>query len=227
MKKLISLIGMMALLLAQTMQAQDLTGTILKDGKPQKNVSVWLKIGRASAVTDKAGHFALSGVVPDDTLQISVSSKYDAKIVVGELKDITINLGKESFSVSGNLDEVTVPYSPVPQMKRGSAITHDVIMRSGLKTVSDVIRRFVPGAQEMASYGGEKVLSITRGRNSMRSPEPPLYVVDDIPYEVSNPNDVVTVEDIAEMKVDRDGTAYGSRGANGVVIIRTLKGNVK
>ena len=65
------------------------------------------------------------------------------------------------------------------------------------------------------------------GRNSMRSPEPPLYVVDDIPYEVSNPNDVVTVEDIAEMKVDRDGTAYGSRGANGVVIIRTLKGNVK
>ena len=171
MKKLISLIGMMALLLAQTMQAQDLTGTILKDGKPQKNVSVWLKIGRASAVTDKAGHFALSGVVPDDTLQISVSSKYDAKIVVGELKDITINLGKESFSVSGNLDEVTVPYSPVPQMKRGSAITHDVIMRSGLKTVSDVIRRFVPGAQEMASYGGEKVLegiseNTTRVRNT-------------------------------------------------------------
>lgn len=47
-----------------------------------------------------------------------MNSKYDAKIVVGELKDITINLGKETFTVSGNLDEVTVPYFPVPQMKK-------------------------------------------------------------------------------------------------------------
>ena len=224
MKKLISLLGMMALLLTQSMQAQDLTGTVLKNGKPQKNVSVWLKVGRASAVTDKEGHFALSGVLPDDTLQISVNSKYDAKIVVGELKDITINLGKESFSVSGNLDEVTVPYSPAPQIKRGSKITHDDIMRSGMKSVADVIRRFVPGAQEILS-DGVKILSITRGRNSMRGPEPPLYIVDGVPYEVANPNDVVAVEDIAELSVDRDGASYGARGANGVVIIRTLNGS--
>lgn len=226
MKKLVALVGIMVLLLGQTMQAQDLTGTILKDGKPQKNVSVWLKIGHSSAVTDKTGRFVLSNVTPDDTLQISVNSKYDAKIVVGELKDITINLGKEAFTVSGNLEEVTVPYIPVPMMKKGSAITHDYIMRSGMKTVADVIRRFVPGAQEVMS-DGVKILSITRGRNSMRGPEPPLYVVDGIPYQVANPNDVVAVEDIAELSVDRDGSAYGARGANGVVIIRTLNGTDK
>ncbi len=222
MKKLVGIIAALVLC-CQLIQAQDLTGTILKDGKPQKNVSVWLKIGRAATVTDKAGKFTLSNVLPEDTLQISVNTKYDAKIVVGELKNITINLGKEDFTVEGGLEEVKVSYSPVPQMKRGSAITHDVIMRSGLKTVSDIIRRFVPGAQESAEFG-EKVLSITRGRNSMRGPEPPLYVVDDIPFEVNNPNDIVAVEDIAELKVDRDGTAYGARGANGVVIIKTLRG---
>ena len=226
MKKLIVFVGMMVLLLGQTLQAQDLTGTILKDGKPQKNVSVWLKIGRASAVTDKTGRFVLSNVMPDDTLQISVSSKYDAKILVGELKDITINLGKESFTVGGNLEEVTVPYFSVPQIKKGSAITHDYIMRSGMKSVADVIRRFVPGAQEIMS-DGVKILSITRGRNSMRGPEPPLYIVDGVPYEVANPNDIVAVEDIAELSVDRDGSAYGARGANGVVIIRTLNGSDK
>ena len=223
MKKLIVFGGMMVLLLGQTLQAQDLTGTILKDGKPQKNVSVWLKIGRASAVTDKTGRFVLSNVAPDDTLQVSVNSKYDAQIVVGDLKDITINMGKENFTLTGNLGEVTVPYVPVPEMKRGGKITHDVIMRSGMKNVADVIRRFVPGAQEVIS-DGTKILSITRGRNSMRGPEPPLYVVDGIPYEVANPNDIVAVEDIAELSVDRDGTSYGARGANGVVIIRTMNG---
>ena len=222
MKRLFGIFGVLVLC-CQLIQAQDLTGTILKDGKPQKNVSVWLKIGKASALTDKTGQFTLSGVMPEDTLQVSVSSKYDAKIVVGELKNITINLGKEGFTVEGGLEEVTTAYTPVPQIKRGSKITHDVIMRSGLKTVSDIIRRFVPGAQESSSFG-EKVLSITRGSNSMRGPEPPLYVVDDIPFEVNNPNDIVAVEDIAELSVDRDGTAYGARGANGVVIIKTLRG---
>lgn len=222
MKKLVGIIAALVLC-CQLIQAQDLTGTILKDGKPQKNVSVWLKIGKASALTDKTGQFTLSGVMPEDTLQVSVGSKYDAKIVVGELKNITINLGKEGFTVEGGLEEVTAAYTPVPQIKRGSKITHDVIMRSGLKTVSDIIRRFVPGAQESSSFG-EKVLSITRGSNSMRGPEPPLYVVDDIPFEVNNPNDIVAVEDIAELSVDRDGTAYGARGANGVVIIKTLRG---
>lgn len=222
MKKLIGIIGIL-LLGCQLMQAQDLTGIILKDGKPQKNVSVWLKIGKASATTDKSGHFALSGVLPEDTLQMSVSAKYDAKIVVGDLKNITINLGKEDFTVEGGLEEIKVSYTPVPQMKRGSKITHDVIMRSGMKSVNDVIRRFVPGAQEVM-VDGAKVLCIVRGRNSMRGPEPPLYVVDGIPNSVGNADEIVAVEDIAEISVDRDGTSYGARGANGVVIIKTLNG---
>ena len=222
MKKFIGIIGLL-LLCCQLMQAQDLTGIILKDGKPQKNVSVWLKIGKASATTDKSGHFALSGVLPEDTLQMSVSAKYDAKIVVGDLKNITINLGKEDFTVEGGLEEIKVSYTPVPQMKRGSKITHDVIMRSGMKSVNDVIRRFVPGAQEVM-VDGAKVLCIVRGRNSMRGPEPPLYVVDGIPNSVGNADEIVAVEDIAEISVDRDGTSYGARGANGVVIIKTLNG---
>lgn len=222
MKKFIGIIGIL-LLGCQLMQAQDLTGIILKDGKPQKNVSVWLKIGKASAITDKSGHFALSGVLPEDTLQMSVSAKYDAKIVVGDLKNITINLGKEDFTVEGGLEEIKVSYTPVPQMKRGSKITHDVIMRSGMKSVNDVIRRFVPGAQEVM-VDGAKVLCIVRGRNSMRGPEPPLYVVDGIPNSVGNADEIVAVEDIAEISVDRDGTSYGARGANGVVIIKTLNG---
>ncbi len=227
MKALKLLLIVMLVSVSLPSMAQELKGVILKNGKPQKNVSVWMKVGRSSALTDKAGQFVLSNVMPDDTLQISVSSKYDAKFLVGTLKDVTITLDKESFVLNDGTQEIQLPYSPVPQLKRGGAITHDVIMRAGLKSVSDVIRRFVPGAQEASSLTGEKVLSIARGQNSMRGPEPPLYVVDGVPYEVSSPNDIVTVEDIAELSVDRDGSAWGSRGANGVVIIKTIGGNAK
>ena len=208
----------------QITMAQNLTGTILKGGKPQKSVPVWLKNGHTSTYTDKEGHFTLSNAQSYDTLQISVSNKYDAKILVGQLKSIVVTLEKEGFSVNDGNNEIQLPYTAAPVVKRGSVITHEMIMRSGMKTVADVVRRFVPGAQEVRSDRGDKFLSITRGNNSMRGLEPPLYVVDDVPYEVASPDEIVTVEDIATLKVDRDGTSWGARGANGVVIITTLRG---
>ena len=215
---------LIVLLASQITMAQDLTGTILKGGKPQKNVPVWLKNGRTFTYTDKEGHFTLTNAQPDDTLQISVSNKYDAKVLVGQLKNIIVTIEKEGFSIKDGNSEIQLSYTEVPVVKRGSAITHEMIMRSGMKTVADVVRRFVPGAQEVRSDRGDKFLSITRGNNSMRGLEPPLYVVDDVPYEVTSPDEIVTVEDIATLKVDRDGTTWGSRGANGVVIITTLRG---
>ena len=59
MKKILELLGIFALLLCQTMQAQELNGTILKDGKPQKNIRVWLKHNKGVAKTDKQGQFTL------------------------------------------------------------------------------------------------------------------------------------------------------------------------
>ena len=60
----------------------------------------------------------------------------------------------------------------------------------------------------------------------MRNLEPPLFIIDDIPYESGVDIDsFLSMDDVAELTVDRDGNGYGVRGANGVVIIRTLKGS--
>ena len=225
MRSKFTMLMVLAMIICQAAIAQELTGTILKGGKPQKGVPVWLKNGRTSTYTNKEGNFTLSNAQPDDTLQISVSSKYDAKVLVGELKNITVSFEKENFTLNDGTNEVQLPYSIVPPVKRGSVITHEMIMRSGMKTVADVVRRFVPGAQEVRTQSGDRFLSITRGNNSMRGVEPPLYVVDDVPFEVNSPDEIVAVEDIATLSVDRDGTTWGSRGANGVVIITTLRGN--
>ena len=235
MKKVIGLLGLLALLLCQAIQAQELTGTILKDGKPQKNVRVWLKHNRGTAKTDKEGHFWLPRVLPTDTLVMGVSTKYDAQLLVGEHKDIIVNLEDEGFTVSGGLEEVTVTapsskrteYTSVITLKKMQVVNHDMIMRESIKSVFEAVRRIVPGAKiETDPTSFKKHFTIVRGRNSFRVPGPPLFIIDGIPYDNGDDiEDFLAIEDVAEVSVDRDGSGYGARGANGVVIIRTMRGS--
>ena len=235
MKKVIGLLGLLALLLCQAIQAQELTGTILKDGKPQKNVKVWLKHNRGTAKTDKEGHFWLPRVLPTDTLVMGVSTKYDAQLLVGEHKDIIVNLEDEGFTVSGGLEEVTVTapsskrteYTSVITLKKMQVVNHDMIMRESIKSVFEAVRRIVPGAKiETDPITFKKHFTIVRGRNSFRVPGPPLFIIDGIPYDNGDDiEDFLAIEDVAEVSVDRDGSGYGARGANGVVIIRTMRGS--
>ena len=237
MKKVIGLLGLLALLLCQAIQAQELTGTILKNGKPQKNVRVWLKHNRGTAKTDKEGHFWLPRVLPTDTLVMGVSTKYDAQLLVGEHKDIIVNLEDDGFTVSGGLEEVTVTapsskrteYTSVITLKKMQVVNHDMIMRESIKSVFEAVRRIVPGAKiETDPITFKKHFTIVRGRNSFRVPGPPLFIIDGISYDNGNDiEDFLAIEDVAEVSVDRDGSGYGARGANGVVIIRTMRGNDK
>ena len=235
MKKVIGLLGLLALLLCQAIQAQELTGTILKNGKPQKNVRVWLKHNRGTAKTDKEGHFWLPRVLPTDTLVMGVSTKYDAQLLVGEHKDIIVNLEDDGFTVSGGLEEVTVTapsskrteYTSVITLKKMQVVNHDMIMRESIKSVFEAVRRIVPGAKiETDPITFKKHFTIVRGRNSFRVPGPPLFIIDGIPYDNGDDiEDFLAIEDVAEVSVDRDGSGYGARGANGVVIIRTMRGS--
>ena len=235
MKKVTGLLGLLALLLCQAIQAQELTGTILKDGKPQKNVRVWLKHNRGTAKTDKEGHFWLPRVLPTDTLVMGVSTKYDAQLLVGEHKDIIVNLEDDVFTVSGGLEEVTVTapsskrteYTSVITLKKMQVVNHDMIMRESIKSVFEAVRRIVPGAKiETDPTSFKKHFTIVRGRNSFRVPGPPLFIIDGIPYDNGDDiEDFLAIEDVAEVSVDRDGSGYGARGANGVVIIRTMRGS--
>ena len=224
----------LALIISQASFAQELTGTILKDGKPQKNIRVWLKHNKGVAKTDKEGVFWLPRVLPTDTLVMGVSTKYDAQLLVGEHKDIIVNLEEDGFTVSGGLEEITVTapsskrteYTSVITLKKMQVVNHDIIMRENIKSLYDIVRRIVPGAKiETDLLTFEKHLTIIRGRNSFRTPEPPLFIIDGIPYDAKGIEDILPVEDVAEVSVDRDGSGYGVRGANGVVIIRTMKGS--
>ncbi len=230
----------LTLIISQASFAQELMGTILKDGKPQRNIRVWLKHNRGVAKTDKEGTFVLKNVLPSDTLVMGISTKYDAQLAIGDHSNIVVHLEDDGFTIEAELGEVNVTsstpsnlraeYISVITLKKVQVLNHNMIMREGVKDVYAGVQRLVPSARIELDSGGNKHLVIVRGRNSFRAPEPPLFIIDGIPYYSSpgDPNDIVNslpIEDIAEISVDRDGTSYGSRGANGVVIIRTLKGS--
>ena len=163
---------------------------------------------------------------------MGVSNKYDAQLAIGSQSNITIHLEDDGFSVEAGLDEVTITapsaknsYTSVITLKKVQVLKHDMIMREGIKDVYSAVQRLVPSAQLLRDSDGGRHLIIARGRNSFRAPEPPIFIVDGVPVEAADAENTLAVEDVAEISVDRDGTSYGSRGANGVVIIRTMKGS--
>ena len=99
-------------------------------------------------------------------------------------------------------------------------VTPDEKQMSGYRSIIDYLRGRVPGLM-IGATDGTTMPSITiRGKNSINSGTQPLFIVDGAPYE-----DIMWVNphDVASVDVLKDGSAaiYGSRGANGVIIIST------
>ncbi|WP_188505966.1 TonB-dependent receptor [Parapedobacter pyrenivorans] len=106
---------------------------------------------------------------------------------------------------------------PVEDMKRAPVVSFDQALAGR-----------VAGVEVRADDGqpGAPINIIVRGGNSITQSNSPLYVVDDFPLE-DNENNSINPADIASIVILKDAAAtaiYGSRGANGVVLITTKRG---
>ena len=221
------LILMLTLLSGYTLMAQGLTGTVLKKGKPKKGVVVWLKKADKSATTDKEGRFAFESTGANDTLQIAVSAKYDALVAVGNSREVTVSLNDKDYSVKnvGDVDvERTLPYVQVTAKSSGG-VNHELIMRSGFRSVSEVLKNCVAGIVVSEGMTGSSIR--VRGINSINSSNEPLFVVDGVAMQGTDIDAIVPVETVESIEVLKDGGGYGVRGANGVIVITTIKGGTE
>jgi TonB-dependent SusC/RagA subfamily outer membrane receptor len=126
-------------------------------------------------------------------------------------------------------DEVDVGYGTQPAAHVTGAVSRvdpDAVAQVPARTIEELLVGRVAGLRMTTLPGGRQQLLI-RGRTSIYGSNEPLYVVDGVPLLRSaggltgiNPADVESIE------VIRDGQAaiYGSRGANGVILIRTKGG---
>jgi TonB-linked SusC/RagA family outer membrane protein len=212
-------------------------------GNPLAGASVAVKGAKKGTVTDANGFFDLKGVDERVTLVITftgyVAKEYRANV---EIKLVTIRLAHSN----NPLDEVQViAYGTTTERFSTGDVTTVKAADIEKQPVSDFLAAMegrVPGmniTQQTGVPGGAYTVQI-RGLNSISSGNDPLYLVDGVPYSsvvlqnnggsiigggsplnYINPSDVESIEILK----DADATAiYGSRGANGVVLISTKKG---
>jgi len=225
--------GILTLLLAFVVQltfAQEKTisGTISDDsGLPLPGVSIVIKGTTTGTQTDFDGVYTIKAQ-SGDVLSITYLGMKGQEVTVGSSN--TINVVMEADIAA--LDEVlVVGYgTSTKQSFAGTAKTvkQEQLEIKNVSNISQALAGEVAGVTVINTSGQPGTTSTIRirGYGSVNGNRNPLYVVDGVPFTGSINS--INPADIASTTVLKDATAtaiYGSRGANGVIMITTKKGS--
>lgn len=194
-------------------------------GDPVVGATVVLEGSSNATHSDINGAFALEGVPQGGTLKISFIG-YEATQVAASASPLTILLTPSSSQLE---DVIVVGYGTVKRKDVTTAISSvslaDLAERP-IVSAGQALQGKAAGVsvvQPNGAPGGETSIRI-RGTTSFNGSNDPLYVVDGVPVDNLN---FVSPNDIADMQVLKDASSaaiYGSRAANGVVLITTKQG---
>ncbi len=246
------LLGIIVLLGFNSAIAQDRTvsGRVsgAADGSSIPGVNVVIKGTTEGTTTDMDGNYKLS-VSENATLVFTYIGYADQEITVGNQSVINVSLDEDITSLS----EVVVTAFGVEREKKSLGYSVSTVGAEDIATVKDQnfvnsLNGRVAGVQITQSTSGPAggVRVIIRGNSSLTGNNQPLYVVDGVPVDNSgfgsaagsgtgefaradygtgisdiNPDDI---ESISVLKGPNAAALYGSRAANGVIMITTKKG---
>lgn len=226
MKKILTLLVLGFISLGMMAEKQ-ISGLVLdsKD-EPVIGASVMVKGTTTGTITDYDGEFILS--VNDDatTLVVSFVGMQQQEVAIKERMTIVLHEATEMLE-----DIVVTGYGNVSKGSfagSAQAVDAEVIEKKSPTEISKALAGEVAGVQVINTSGqpGTNATLVIRGVGSLNGSATPLYVVDGVTYD----GDISSIDpgDIASTTILKDATAtslYGSRGANGVVVITTKKGN--
>ncbi len=212
-----------------TAQTSKVTGLVIsaEDSEPVIGASVAVKgVPTLGAITDVDGKFVIENLPSSaKTLVVSYVGMTTQEVTIRPYVKVTMQSDAEVLE-----DVLVVAYGTAKKESfTGSAavVNNKKITARPVANVTKALEGMVAGVQTTSGSGqpGSGASIVIRGFGSINASSSPLYVVDGVPYDGSissiNPND------IASMTILKDASAgalYGSRGANGVVMITTKKG---
>ena len=219
------------------LQQYKLSGTIVSssDGMPLPGATVTIKGTSKGTITDLDGRFQLEIPDADAVIVVSFIGYIKKEIVLAGQQTIKVELQEETKNIK---EVVVVGYG---QMKRSDltgsvvSINKDAIEKSIPTTVDQVLQGRLAGVQVQQNSGtpGGTTSTRIRGINSLSLSNEPIYVIDGVIIDgntgsnSSNALASINPSDIASVDVLKDASAtaiYGSRGANGVIMITTKQG---
>ena len=219
---------MMLALLSVGLYAEKTVSGVVVDakGEPVIGASILAKGTTQGTISDYDGSFEMD--VPDEVTTLIVSFVGMATQEVATGKNLRITLTENSEVLQ---DVVVTGYGNVSKGSfagSAQAVSAENIEKKSPSEISKALAGEVAGVQVVTTTGqpGEAASIRIRGIGSLNASSAPLYIVDGVPYEAAY---IATIDpgDIASTTILKDATAtslYGSRGANGVIVITTKKG---
>ncbi|WP_207430344.1 SusC/RagA family TonB-linked outer membrane protein [Sabulibacter ruber] len=202
--------------------------TDAQTGEGMPGVTVQLKGTSNAAPTDVNGGYEISVPTADGTLVFTFIGYTNKEVAIGEQTTINVALAADQTQ----LDEVlVVAYGTAEEKSYTGSVTavkSEAIEKMQANDVTKALSGLAPGVQVTSSSGQPGTTSNVRirGVGSVNASSAPLYVVDGAPY--SGDINAINPHDIESMTVLKDATAaslYGSRAANGVIVITTKGGS--
>lgn len=217
-------------LIASSLYAQqstiNLSGTVkTPKGEPVKGVLVSVVEGSRSAKTNKNGEFLLKKVRSTDQIEVVIQKKRVAVFPLNGNQQVRIDLLDNHIRVIfANGDDEMYVLNEVPKRvaRQLGIVTAEMIEKSGVSTLKEVFRQFVPHVQFITLSSGETALNF-RGESSFYNNSGALILIDGAEISYSSAEASVNIHDIATIEAIKDGAGYGVRGSSGVILITTKR----
>lgn len=196
-------------------------------GQPLPGVTVVVKGTTTGTITDTDGNYALSNVPADATLVFSFVGMKTQEIPVSGKSSANVTMKEETVGIE---EVVAIGYGTMKKSDLTgslSSVKSEEISVFPATTVSQALQGRASGVQVVQNTGqpGASMQIRIRGTNSIKGDNNPLWIIDGFPGDES----ILNMSDIESIEVLKDASAtaiYGSRGANGVILVTTKRGKV-
>jgi TonB-linked SusC/RagA family outer membrane protein len=210
-------------------QQRTVSGSVTDEsGEPLPGVTVVVKGTTQGTVTNSDGQYSLSNIPDDATLQFSFVGMQTQEVEVGNQTTINVIIIEDIIGIE---EVVAVGYGTMKKSDvTGSVVSIDTEDLETRPRVS--VEQMLQGAAagltitvNQSNAEGSSNTMLVRAENSITASNAPLIILDGIPYSGNlseiNPKDISSIEILK----DASSTAiYGSRGANGVILITSKRG---
>ncbi|MBQ3827404.1 MAG: SusC/RagA family TonB-linked outer membrane protein, partial [Prevotella sp.] len=199
------------------------------NGEPLVGVPVCIGEGRVCTITDAEGFYTFPIPVEQTVLKYTYVGMETAYVTIPQgSKEVNRDVVLRSDS---RLDEVIVTGYQTISRER-TAGSYDIVKGNEIAQKASLAGDVLSGLEGLTTgllvnnaYGQHKYT--VRGLTSINSNQEPLYVVDGVPLEANQLTSLINDDDIESVTVLKDATAasiWGSRAANGVIVIKTKVG---
>ena len=205
----------------------NVTGTVIdNEGYPLAGASLVIEGTTRGTVTDSDGNFTLD-ILPGTVLQVSFISFESKQVLINENTNLPLRITMVHDVLT--LNETVIVAVGYGTMRRGdltgsiASVSGDKLREGVITSTEQILQGRIAGLS-VVQGGGDPTKGASlrlRGGTSLTASSDPLVVVDGIPgvdINTIHPSDVVSVDVLKDASA---AAIYGSRGANGVIIVTT------